>query len=117
MASPQAELPQLQTVAASGGMATPQPMQAPLAKFNEQEMTELRGLSGEEFDLKWLDVLSSHHTAAIIVLSSHHTAAIMMSDVARSASAGEAKALQQKIRDAQLKDVEETNTLRDRLRQ
>ncbi|GAA0793424.1 DUF305 domain-containing protein [Spirilliplanes yamanashiensis] len=105
MTSQQADLPKLQAIAGSGGMA-PQPMQPPLARFGDQEMTELRSLSGEEFDLKWLDVLSSHHMAAI-----------MMTDIAMSASAGgEAKALQQKIRDEQLKDVEEMNTLRDQLR-
>ena len=106
MTSQQADLPKLQAVAGTGGMA-PQPMESPLAKFNEQEMTELRNLSGKQFDLKWLDVLSSHHMAAI-----------MMTDVAMSASAGgEAKALQQKIRDEQLKDVEEMNTLRAQLRE
>lgn len=104
MDSQQSELPELQQVAAGGGMASPKPPEPPLAKFNEQEMAELRRLSGKDFDLKWLDVLSSHHMAAI-----------MMTDVAMSAG-GEAKALQQKIRDGQLKDVDEMNTLRDQLR-
>jgi uncharacterized protein (DUF305 family) len=106
MDSQQSELPELQKVAESGGMASPKPPEPPLAKFNDQEMAELQRLSGKDFDLKWLDVLSSHHMAAI-----------MMTDVAMSASAGgEAKAVQQKIRDGQLKDVDEMNALRDQLR-
>ena len=49
--SQQAEIPQLQAIAGAGGMASPQPMQPPLMKFNEQEMAELERLSGEQFDL------------------------------------------------------------------
>jgi hypothetical protein len=44
-------------------------------------------------------------------------AANMITDVAMSASAGgEVKAVQHKIRDGQLKDVDEMNALRDQLR-
>jgi uncharacterized protein (DUF305 family) len=103
--SQQNEIPQLQSVASSGEMAT-MPPEDPMTKFNEQEMAELRSLSGTEFDLKWLDVLSSHHMAAI-----------MMADIALAGNAdAQAKQLQQKIHDEQLKGIGDMNTLRDQLR-
>lgn len=45
--------------------------------------------------------------------SSHHMSAIMMSATAMPASSGDAKALQQKVHDEQLKDVSDMNTLRE----
>ena len=69
-------------------------------------MAELRSLSGTEFDLKWLDVLSCHHMAAI-----------MMADIALAGNAdAQAKQLQQKIHGEQLKGIGDMNTLRDQLR-
>lgn len=65
-------------------------------------MDKLKKLFGEEFDRMWLDVFSSHHMSAI-----------MMTDVALAGTAGgQAKRLQQKIRDGQLQQVERMNNLR-----
>lgn len=101
--SQQQELPQLQTIARSGGMSA-MPPEDPIQKFTQQQMARLQTLSGTQFDRTWLDTFSSHHMSAI-----------MMSDTAMPASSGDAKALQQKIHDEQLKDVSDMNTLRAKL--
>lgn len=100
----QAELPELRRVAEGGNM-TAQPPEPPLAKFNEQEMSELQTLSGREFDLGWLDVFSAHHMSAI-----------MMADMELAPGSGEAADLAKKIHEEQLRDVSEMNNLRDQLR-
>jgi uncharacterized protein (DUF305 family) len=103
LTSQQAELPQLQTIARSGGMSA-MPPEDPIQKFTQQQMARLQALSGAQFDRMWLDTFSSHHMSAI-----------MMSDTAMPASSGDAKVLQQKIHDEQLKDVSDMNTLREKL--
>lgn len=99
----QSELPQLLEVAKAGGLG-PMPPEPPLRRFSDQEMQKLRSLSGAEFDRMWLDVLSSHHMAAI-----------MMSDVALAGTAGgKAQQLQRQIVDGQLRQVARMNDLRGR---
>lgn len=100
----QAQLPELRRVAQGGNM-TAQPPEPPLARFNEQEMSELQALSGKEFDLAWLDAFSAHHMSAI-----------MMADMELSTGSGEAADLARKIHDEQLQDITEMNNLRDQLR-
>ena len=84
------------------GAGRPHP-EAPIAQFNEQEMAELRALSGQAFDRRWLDVFSSHHMSAV-----------MMANVAL-AGAGDAQEIAQKIHDERVKDIEEMNALRQRI--
>nr|WP_276508572.1 DUF305 domain-containing protein [Modestobacter muralis] len=104
MQSQQEQLPTLKTIAASGSATHEQ--EAPLMTFNQQEMDELESLTGEAFDMKWLDVFSSHHMAAI-----------MMADTALpGATSDEAKAVEQEIHDGQLETLQKMNTLRDQLR-
>lgn len=98
-----AQLPQLQSIAQSGNMS-PQPPEAPLARFNEQEMTELQQLSGTDFDRKWLDTFSSHHMSAI-----------MMADLQRDSADTRTRDIARQIRDQQLQDVSDMNNLRDQL--
>ncbi|RKN50385.1 DUF305 domain-containing protein [Micromonospora endolithica] len=100
----QAELPELRRIAQGGNM-TAEPPEPPLAKFNEQEMSELQALSGREFDLGWLDAFSAHHMSAI-----------MMADMELASGEGQATDLARKIHDEQLQDVSEMNNLRDQLR-
>lgn len=100
----QSEIPGLLAVAKAGGLSPMQP-ESPLREFSEQDMTKLRSLSGAEFDRMWLNSLSSHHMGAI-----------MMTDVALAGTAGgQAKQLQQKIRDGQLAQVARMNDLRGNL--
>ncbi|WP_138757735.1 DUF305 domain-containing protein [Modestobacter altitudinis] len=101
--SQQEQLPSLQAVAASG--STTHEQEAPLMTFNQQEMDELMKLTGEAFDLKWLDVFSSHHMAAI-----------MMADTALpGATSDEAKSVEQEIHDGQLETLGTMNSLREEL--
>jgi uncharacterized protein (DUF305 family) len=103
MQSQQEDLPVLQEIAASG--ASGHEMEQPLMTFNQQEMAELRSLTGEEFDRKWLDVFSSHHMAAI-----------MMADTALpGATSDRARAIEQKIHDGQLQQLQTMNELREQL--
>jgi uncharacterized protein (DUF305 family) len=102
----QSELPQLKEVAEARGLG-PMPPEAPLQKFNKQQMQKLRSLSGAKFDRAWLDVFSSHHMSAI-----------MMTDVAMAGTAGGlAEELQNKIHDGQLEQVSRMNDLRKELRE
>ncbi len=101
--SQQSEIPVLESIAASG--SAPHEMEEPLMTFNQQEMAELRSLSGQAFDKKWLDVFSSHHMAAI-----------MMADTALpGAGSDEARAVEQQIHDGQLRDLATMNQLREHL--
>ncbi|MGY1762426.1 DUF305 domain-containing protein [Geodermatophilus sp. SYSU D00779] len=101
--SQQSDLPVLEAIAAAGSQD--HEMEEPLMTFNEQEMAELRELSGEAFDKRWLDVFSSHHMAAI-----------MMADTALpGATSDQARAIEQKIHDGQLRQLATMNELREQL--
>lgn len=103
-ADQQRQIPGLRAVAQAGGMA-PMPPEPPLDRFNDQQMEMVKKLSGAEFDRAWLDLLSSHHMAAI-----------MMTDVAMAgATSPLAKSLQKEIRDGQLAQVSKMNALREKL--
>lgn len=98
------ELPVLQAIAKAGGLEAIPP-EEPLQRFDQQTMEKLRSLSGKAFDRAWLDVLSSHHQGAI-----------MMTDVAMAgARSDQAKQLQTKIHDGQLRQVATMNDLREQL--
>ncbi|SDO37557.1 DUF305 domain-containing protein [Geodermatophilus sp. DSM 45219] len=101
--SQQSQLPVLEAIAASG--SAPHEMEEPLMTFNEQEMAELRSLTGEAFDKKWLDTFSSHHMSAI-----------MMADTALpGATSDQARAIEQEIHDGQLQQLATMNQLREQL--
>lgn len=100
----QAQLTTLQEIAQAGGEEA-MPPEAPLETFNQEEMSELQALSGEDFDRKWLDTFRSHHMSAI-----------MMTDVALSGTAGgDAKTLQQEIHDGQLEQTQTMDELSQQL--
>lgn len=98
------ELPRLEAVAAAGGRS-PGPPDEQIQRFNEQQMQELHALAGEDFDRYWLDVLSGHHMAAI-----------MLTDTVLAGPAGGAsEELQRQIHDGQLDQVSRMNELREQL--
>ncbi|WNV77683.1 DUF305 domain-containing protein [Geodermatophilus sp. DSM 44513] len=101
--SQQSQLPVLEAVAASG--SAPHQTEEPLMTSTEQEMAELRSLSGVAFDAKWLDTFSSHHVSAV-----------MMADTALpGATSDQARAIEQQIHDGQLEQLSTMNRLREQV--
>lgn len=101
MQDQQPELFRLQAIAQAGGVSAQQPEQ-PIMRFDQQQMMMLRSLSGATFDRQWLDVLSSHHMAAIM----------MTGPPMAVTGPGDAQQLETSIQDGQLRQIEIMNQLR-----
>jgi len=98
------DLPQLQRIIDAAGKS-PMPPEKAVEKMNKHETKLLESLSGTEFDRHWITVVNGHHMAAI-----------MMTDtaVAGSTSKG-AHALQTKLREAQLGEIDKLTDLHQKL--
>lgn len=103
-ADQESQLPGLRAITEAGG-EEPIPPEAPIARFNEQQMQMLRSSSGAEFDRMWLDVFSGHHMAAIM----------MTQAVQPGTAGGLAEDLQNEIRTGQLHQIATMNHLREEL--
>lgn len=92
-----------QIISAAG--KSPMPPEKPIDRMNKHQMKVLESLTGAEFDRHWITVTQGHHMAAI-----------MMTDTAMAASGSEtARTLQQKLRDAQLQEMDTLTAIHDQL--
>jgi uncharacterized protein (DUF305 family) len=94
------DLPLLDKILSAAGK-TAMPPEKQIEDMNQQHMQTLRSMSGTDFDRHWITVISGHHMSAI-----------MMTDTAMAGSTSPgAKQLQKELRNKQLEELGELNSL------